>query len=204
MIGSPDSREGSRGPVEAPGSNREGISVADFRLLALALALAIAVPALASAAYIRDEIRINMRTGPGSEYTVLKSLTSGDQVTRLGGDGEWTRIRTTEGREGWVPAGYLSDQPPASLELPDTRSKLERAESTIGDLERRLAGLGNAVTELEALRARVDQLDTENLRLSAATRWKDYLAGAALLAVGVLVGLSVPRGGGGRGRKIKL
>jgi SH3 domain protein len=173
-------------------------------LRALVLAVAIAAPALASADYVRDEIRINMRTGPGIQYRILESLSSGDQVAHLGSEGDWSRIRTPEGVEGWVPAGYLSSDPPASLALPAARTKLSRAESTIDDLRRKLAGQTESLTELETLRARAEELGTENLRLSVSTRWKDYLAGGALLAVGVLIGLSIPRGGATRGRKIKL
>jgi SH3 domain protein len=174
------------------------------RLWILALAFLLATPEPASAEYVRDEIRINMRTGPGLQYRILKSLASGDRVSRLGATGDWIHVRTPEGVEGWVPSGYLSQAPPASLALPAARSELESARSTIGELEQRLAAQAASLGELEALRARAEELGTENLRLSVSTRWKDYLAGAGLLAVGVLVGLAIPRSGGARGRKIKL
>jgi SH3 domain protein len=169
----------------------------------LTLPFVLVLAGLARADYVRDEIRINMRTGPGLQYRILKALASGDKVSRLGESGDWVHVQTPEGLEGWVPSGYLSREPPASLALPLARSKLSRAESTIGELEQQLGAQAEAITELETLRAQVEQLSTENLRLSVSTRWKDYLAGAALLAVGVLVGLAIPRGGA-RSRKIKL
>jgi SH3 domain protein len=173
------------------------------RIWLLTLAFALAIPGLARGDYVRDELRINMRTGPGLQYRILKALASGDKVSRLDASGDWVQVRTPEGLEGWVPGGYLSPEPPASLALPVARSKLSRAESTIGELEQRLAAQAESITELETLRGQVEELGTENLRLSVSTRWKDYLAGAGLVAVGVLIGLAIPRGGA-RSRKIKL
>ena len=173
------------------------------RIWLLTLAFALAIPGLARGDYVRDELRINMRTGPGLQYRILKALASGDKVSRLDTSGDWVQVRAPEGLEGWVPGGYLSPEPPASLALPVARSKLSRAESTIGELEQRLAAQAESITELETLRGQVEELGTENLRLSVSTRWKDYLAGAGLVAVGVLIGLAIPRGGA-RTRKIKL
>ena len=88
------------------------------RIWLLALAFALAIPGLARGDYVRDELRINMRTGPGTQYRILKALASGDKVSRLDSSGDWIQVRTPEGLEGWVPGGYLSPEPPASLALP--------------------------------------------------------------------------------------
>jgi SH3 domain protein len=174
------------------------------RHLALALSVALGLPGLAAADWVRDEIHVNMRTGPGTRYRITQVLKSGDQARRIDATDDWIKVRTAEGQEGWIPNGYMSKEPPASLALPETRAKLTRAESQIQDLEGRLDVQADSIAELEQLRARVEQLTTENTRLAVSTRWKDYLMGATLLALGVLVGMAIPRGSTARARKIKL
>jgi hypothetical protein len=89
--------------------------------------------------------------------------------------------------------------------LPAAQAKLGEAETAITELERQIAEQSAAVTEVGDLRARVDELSTENIQLVGSTRWKDLLTGAGLLGLGVLLGMSIPRGGSGaRQRKIKL
>ena len=94
------------------------------RYLALALCVTIGLPGLALADWVRDEVQINMRTGPGTQYRITRVLRSGDPVTRLQSTAQWVKVRTAEGQDGWIPAGYTREEPPASLALPETRAKL--------------------------------------------------------------------------------
>jgi Bacterial SH3 domain len=49
----------------------------------------------------------------------MKSLQCGQEVTILSQDGNWTRIRTADGKEGYVPTkayeNFFSDKKPAQL-----------------------------------------------------------------------------------------
>ncbi|MHA6345091.1 SH3 domain-containing protein [Roseivivax sp. CAU 1761] len=47
--------------------------------------------------------RVNMRSGPGTQYSVLAQLTRGDEVEVLRQEGSWIKLRVAEsGRIGWM------------------------------------------------------------------------------------------------------
>ncbi len=79
----------------------------------LVMLVAAALPALAQGpdATVRPDA-LNMRSGPGSQYSVVVKLSRGAPLTLLarddvGGNGIWVWARTAEGVEGWVSSDYL-------------------------------------------------------------------------------------------------
>lgn len=166
--------------------------------------LLLAFPPEAGAEYVRDEIRVNMRTGPGVQYRITKVLVSGDAVTRIASTEDWVQVRTENGEAGWIPAGYVTDERPASVRLPTVEAKLRQAEAHIEEVEGRLASQARDVEELASLRQQVEQLTVQNIRLAGSSRWKMIAAGGATVLVGMLIGALVPRGGSQRTRRIKL
>ncbi len=165
------------------------------------LALVPSVPA--SADYVRDELHINMRTGPGNQYRILRVLVSGEQVSRLGENDGWVNVRSADGQEGWVPDGYVIPNAPASVALPRVEAKLTQTQAKIEELQAKLATQIEAITELDDLRARNEQLETENMQLVGSAFWKTLGMGALIALGGLIVGAMWPRGGG-RSKRIKL
>ncbi len=53
---------------------------------------------------------VPVRSGPGSTYSVLQQLNSGDQleITGISEDGSWYQVRTSDGQLGWVAASSAS------------------------------------------------------------------------------------------------
>ena len=164
-----------------------------------------AAPAVARAAeFVRDEIRINMRTGPGSQFRILKVLVSGDSVTRLAENDSWVNVKTADGESGWVPAGYLTPEPPASVTLPRVEARLVQAQARIETLQEQLSTQAEAVAELDTLRSRNLELENENIALGGSEGWKTLGMGALIALVGLGVGASWRGGGAARTRRIKL
>jgi SH3 domain protein len=153
--------------------------------------------------YIRDEIRVNMRSGPGAEFRILQLLESGDELTRLAENDGWIQVRVGEGDEGWVPSRFVTADMPPSVALPWTKAKLAKAESRIEELEAKLATQTGDVKELTALRERNAVLEEENLTLTWSDTWKKWLTGAAIAGIFLLVGGIWPSSAQ-RARKIKL
>ena len=50
---------------------------------------------------------LNMRTGPGTHYDVIKSLPHGTYVTKVKQHGGWVKIHLASGHAGWVAGQYL-------------------------------------------------------------------------------------------------
>ncbi|RLA81068.1 MAG: hypothetical protein DRG33_01215 [Deltaproteobacteria bacterium] len=53
--------------------------------------------------------RVNIRSGPGTSYSVLTTLSQGQQVKGLGKQGDWYQIQLPDGRVGWVYATLVSE-----------------------------------------------------------------------------------------------
>ena len=66
--------------------------------------------------WVRGEIRLNIRTGPGTEFKIVGVAKTGDGLDVLQREEGWTRIRIVgpdaRTREGWIPEGYLNPTPP--------------------------------------------------------------------------------------------
>lgn len=187
-----------------------GGTVARGRGTALALVLlALAGAARAESAWVRDEVRLNLRTGPGVSYRILGVVKTGDRVEIMRRLDGWTQVRTGED-EGYIPAGFLQPEPPARIEVETLRAQVD-------DLTRELSETGSSELSLreenreleqrdEEQRALIDRLSVENRDLKAGERWPYLITGAAILCAGMLVGAIVQALAGGRRarRRIRL
>ena len=178
------------------------------RSLAIISTLLIAGTALSASAqeraYIRDEIRVNMRAGPGLEFRILRVLTSGEVVRRVAERDDWVQVAIPGGPDGWIESGYVSTQVPPSVVLPQVQDQLTHAEARVRELERKLTSQSDSITELEQLRARNEGLEATNANLEFSSGWQDMAAGAGIMLVGMVIGLLGARGTSRGGRKIKL
>ena len=159
--------------------------------VALALCCLAAAPLPAAPAWVKGEVRLNLRTGPSNEYRIVGEVHTGDRVEVLElGDG-WTRVRSGD-REGWVPEGYLQDQPTPGLMLADAQSKAADLATRVQTLEAESAKLGEENRTLgerdSSQRSELEALTRENLELKAGARWPEWIAGAGILATGMLMG----------------
>ncbi len=173
-------------------------------LALLSLALLWATPARAAADYIRDEVRVNMRTGPSSEHRILRVLRSGEAVAELGKDDGWMLVRTEDGKQGWVPTTYVTSEVPASVSLPKIQAQLDEARAWIEELSTQIQAQAEAMAEIEGMRARNTELEARSLRLTRSDTWKNWFTGAAIAALFLAIGAMWPRGGPQRTRRIRL
>jgi len=159
------------------------------RCIGVAVLWLCALAAEAQTRYVVDSIVITFRTGPGSEYTVARNLTSGDRVEVLEELVEegYTRVRLPDGAEGWVLSRYLQPEPTAALRLESaTRAltdsdreaatldgelarlgdELARTRDALDEAERRAAGLQGELTDIRS--ASASALETRNRNESLA------------------------------------
>src|SRR5262245_22237397 len=69
----------------------------------------------AHAQWVRGEVALDGRPGRGRDRKIISSIATGDRVSVLeNGDGG-TLVRIQDGQEGWIPGGFLADQPPAAV-----------------------------------------------------------------------------------------
>ena len=174
---------------------RAGDSVGPVRALVCALAIGLAglmaESASAASAWVKGEVRLNVRTGPSNEYRILGELHTGDKVDVLENGEGWTRIRSGD-REGWVPEGFLQNEPPASALLADAQGKASELAVRVNALEAQTAKLGDenqSFTQRDASqRSEIESLTRENLELKAGAAWPERIVGAGILSTGMLIG----------------
>jgi SH3 domain protein len=160
---------------------------------ALALCLAVLAPGAARAetAWVKGEVRLNLRTGGSNEYRIIGEVKTGDRVEILENGEYWTRIRVGD-KEGWVPEGYLQPEPPAEVLLGNAQTKageLGDQVKTLGSERDKLAEENRSFTERDtAQKGEIETLTRENMELKAGARWPEWITGALILSAGMFMG----------------
>jgi SH3 domain protein len=130
-------------------------------LIIIALLTAAVLPAQAQTQtrYVSDEITINLRTGKGEQFRILRMLRVGTPMEVLEDDDErYVLVRTRNGEEGYVLKQYLTSEMPKAVLVERLTQERDRLRTTLGNLEGNRAGLA---TEMNELRERVSTLEQE-------------------------------------------
>ncbi|WP_299584456.1 TIGR04211 family SH3 domain-containing protein [uncultured Microbulbifer sp.] len=149
-------------------------------LIAATLLNVVPATAAAETRYITDQLHVPMRSGKGTGFRILhRGLPSGTQLSVLEDapqDG-WTRVRTTNGTEGWIRRQYLVSEPVAKLKLEEATANLARFEKMEGNL-------GGEVRRLEEengkLSSSLDSIQQQNQTLAAELKTLKALSADAL------------------------
>lgn len=155
-------------------------------ILSIILALS---PTLALAKmYVSDHLIITLRTGPGTQFQVIKSLPSGTALEILKkGENGYVQVSTESGKTGWVTERFLTTEKIAKekLKIAETqlstmkeqasvlRTSLKAANAEIADLRKDGESLnaentliGQELTELKKISARPIELSKNNKALT--------------------------------------
>ncbi|MBV1919200.1 MAG: TIGR04211 family SH3 domain-containing protein [Pseudomonadales bacterium] len=94
--------------------------------------------------YIKDEIRIEMHSGPTTGYRIVRYLKSGDTLSVLSrsDDDKWLKI-SIKGKEGWIQARYATPTPIA-------KALLKKSELNTAALTQKNTALQNQLSEVTA------------------------------------------------------
>ncbi len=171
-----------------------------LRALGLGLLLATLPPAIQAteSGWVRGEIRLNIRTGPGTQYKIAGITRTGDGAEILERREGWTRVRIRDesGQEnvGWIPKGYLESEPPPSLRLAEAQRRADSLEAEITSLRERVEALSGGENERQqALQEQISELRGQNELLRAGGRYPEWITGACILGAGMILGAILHR-----------
>jgi SH3 domain protein len=167
--------------------------------------------------YISDEISVTIRQKPSNDAESLGSIKSGMKVTVLEslGSDSFARIRTADGREGWITARFITDQPAAKEQLTALKQQLDQAHGQAQSLQQELNTAQQQLAkakpalemagENEKLKAAIAQREQQVGELeqqydAEKARRQTLLTGALLVAGGIFIGLVLPWMGGRKKR----
>ena len=155
--------------------------------------------------FLNDSIKIMMRTGRGTDYRIIAMPSLGQKVTVLEDAGDWVKIRTDAGTEGWVLSRFVGYDIPYRIRFDELQKEYTLVSEKLSVLEqenKRLTQENREMdkrlkTEIGQMTAEVEKLSKENriLRDEMANRLiKWFLAGAGVLFFGFLIGYLTKRG----------
>lgn len=118
---------------------------------------AFAIPnSFAETRYITDRILLGIHVEASELSTVVATAPSGTAVEVLGEEGDFIKVKLTDGTVGWVSSSYLKKEKPATAELDKVYSQLQSLQAT----NKKLAeDLTKSERELQTRR---DQLSNAN------------------------------------------
>jgi SH3 domain protein len=133
--------------------------------LVVVLFLGLVGSVFAETRYVSDRLEIQMRTGKGTQFRILRMLPSGTPLEVLEVDQEngYSRVRAPGGVEGWVLNRYLMKGQAA-------RDRLADAEKRLAELELENRKLKTSFGDLKQEKTQADDkrgaLDKENRKLT--------------------------------------
>jgi len=87
--------------------------------------------------YVLDSLIITVRTGPGTDYKIIANLKTGNKVEQLKQNGNWSLVKFSRDREGWVLSQYLKETPPSFILVEKLESESENDKKLIRQLKQK-------------------------------------------------------------------
>lgn len=105
----------------------------------------------ATTLYVSDELSIPIRSGASNQYRILKFLQSGTPLTVMeqSEDGSYTRVTTSDDKEGWVETSKLMRNQSARDRIVDINRRMEQMKAREDGLKKSIADLQNERNELQ-------------------------------------------------------
>jgi len=173
-------------------------------LYAVTLILLGAASATGEQAWVKDYHRLNLRSGPGTEFRIKGAVETGNEVAILERGDRWTRVRVSNVGEGWIPQGYLQSVTPARVRVKAIEEQNDALRGEVGTLAATTSRLEAENLELRdrdtEQSGRLGELSRENVVLRAGARWPHWITGAGILSVGLLGGIVIHSLSGRRSR----
>lgn len=158
-----------------------------------------------SQGYISDDLFIYMHAGPGTNYRILGTVIAGTEVKVTGkADNEYSEIIDEKGRATWIESKYLTSQPGLRFVVAELNGKLASSSDFTSQLDGEVNALKNKINTLtdekKELTSELDSIKLALEKTEAKVKDQDtnikkqwFFTGAAVLGIGLLLGLIIPR-----------
>ncbi len=117
--------------------------------------------ALAETRYVSDQLTIPLRTGDTMQHRIIKFLKSGTRldVQESNEAGTYYRVVVSgSGKEGWVEANKLMNQPSARSQLAAVNKRLAALKADLKAKNKTIAELKTTIAQLEEQNEKLDKL----------------------------------------------
>lgn len=146
----------------------------------------------ADADYVSDNLKITVRTGPGTDHKIITMLQASQKVEVLKTSDGWSQIQLSEDKLGWVLSRFLtSDEPCRHIftKLEKEYAELQKqAVPLFGENKRLKKENKELFAQLAEQTKRAGNLNNEldDIKQNRGYQW--FLLGAGVLLLGFLLG----------------
>ena len=126
-----------------------------------------AAPAQAETQYVTDQLQITLRAGESTRYKIIRMLESGTplDVLSVNQTTEYARVRTEDGKLGYVLIGQLQKEPAARAQIANLQAQLAELKQAPDELAAKLSKLQSEhailTEDAQALKQAKQQLEQE-------------------------------------------
>lgn len=123
--------------------------------------------------YVRDDIDVYLRRGPGSQYAFSNSVKAGDKVTEIekSVDGKYTRIQMSNGNIAWIETSKLNEQPSYRELFPSLEAKLAEYKDKVDNADKyRQSIINESNQKLQTNERLIESLQKKNSELEAQVK----------------------------------
>ncbi len=105
--------------------------------------------------YVSDKLWLQLRSGPGSDFRILKALPSGEHLIYMEQteDKNYTKVTTDKGVEGWVLTRFLEEEPVAKEKLILSQRALVKVQAELDTLKKQTEALNKEKSSLSGDRS---------------------------------------------------
>ena len=134
----------------------------------LGLVLVAISPAWAQTAYVTENVYVDIHADPHIESVVIHRVLAGEALEVLERGGDFSHVRDTQGREGWIENRDLMQESPARIREASLKRKLAELKAELANARAQLEIIQGALAE--------DNVDAKQLA-NAHKRLKRRFAG---------------------------
>jgi len=155
--------------------------------------------------YISDDLPVFVHSGPGKNYRILGTITSGSEIKITGkASNDYAEVIDENGRTVWLESQYVTTKPGLRVVIAQLNSKLADFESNASSVTESLLRANKNVDRLSSEKTQLNNKISEiNKNLSEMQlQLKDqdtnikkdwFFNGAIVMFIGLILGLIIPR-----------
>jgi len=109
-----------------------------------------ALPALGDTVYIKERMTAAIRADQLPDSAVVGRVQTGTGLELLEQGSDFTKVRTSDGVEGWIANSYVTRDKPSAMKILAAETRLKAAEAENNRLKKQVASLGQKLKAAEA------------------------------------------------------
>lgn len=155
--------------------------------------------------YIKDDLFIYVHTGSSKKFKILGSINAGTPLQMLDSNEEtgFIQIKDDRGRIGWIEQSSYTTEPGNLIKLQALQQQFDQlnastqySESSIDDLTIKLQAaqdVNESLTQkIAVLEKEKTELQSEMSKSNTKDKLNQWIYGASIVVVGILLGLLMP------------